>query len=99
MVKRLFWLGLGLAAGAIVVRQLTKKAEKFTPGGIADSARKSAVGVVGSARSFVADVFENMHEREAEIHQAMAEGHLIDFSADEDDDDYPYDEREGGYRR
>lgn len=98
MIKRLFWLGLGLAAGAIVVHQVAKRARALTPGGIADNARKSAVGVVGSARSFVSDVFENMHDREAEIHDAIAAGQVLEYDDGEEDE---YDEFNGedGRRR
>lgn len=95
MVKRIFWLGLGLAVGAIVVHQVARQARKLTPGGIADTARKSAVGVADGARSFMGDVFDAMHEREAEIYQAMADGQLIPSDDDEDD----FDTREGGTRR
>ena len=44
-MKRLFWLGVGLAVGAIVVRQVTKAAHSHTPAGLASSARNSAAGL------------------------------------------------------
>ena len=36
-MKRLLWLGVGLAVGAIVVRKLTRRRSAFTPSGIASS--------------------------------------------------------------
>ncbi|GLY96059.1 hypothetical protein [Actinoplanes sp. NBRC 103695] len=75
-MKRLLWLGAGLAVGALVVRQLTKKANQYTPSGIATSLSESAGGLVESLRSFVDDVRDGMAERENEIHEAFAAGEL-----------------------
>ena len=77
-MKRLLWLGIGLAVGAIVVRKVTRKANEFTPSGIATSLSESAGGLVESLRNFVEDVRDGMAERENEIHQAFAAGELYD---------------------
>ncbi|BCJ41520.1 hypothetical protein GCM10010168_54810 [Actinoplanes ianthinogenes] len=77
-MKRLLWLGVGLAVGALVVRKLTQKAEEFTPTGIATSLSQSAGGLVESVRSFVEDVRDGMAEREQEIAQAFADGVLYE---------------------
>jgi hypothetical protein len=77
-MKRLLWLGVGLAVGALVVRKLTRKANEFTPSGIATSLSQSAGGLVESMRSFVDDVRDGMAEREQQIQQAFAEGELYD---------------------
>ena len=82
-MKRLLWLGVGLAVGAIVVRKLTQKANEFTPSGIATSLSQSAGGLVESMRSFVEDVREGMNERQAQIQQAFADGELYEHE-DED---------------
>jgi hypothetical protein len=81
-MKRLLWLGVGLAVGALVVRKMTKKANEFTPSGIATSLSQSAGGLVESMRSFVEDVREGMTEREDQIHQAFAEGELFEDGPD-----------------
>ena len=81
-MKRLLWLGVGLAVGALVVRKLTRKANDFTPSGIATSLSQSAGGLVESVRSFVDDVREGMTEREGQIHQAFAEGELFEDGPD-----------------
>jgi hypothetical protein len=86
-MKRLFWLGVGLAVGAIVVRKLSQKTNQFTPSGIAGSLSESAGGLVESLRSFVDDVRDGMAEREREIHEAFAAGELYeDRFADLHDD-------------
>jgi hypothetical protein len=88
-VKRMLWLGIGLAVGALVVRAVTKKARAFTPQGLAASARDSATGVLSSVRDFIDDVREGMVEREADIHAAFVDGDALD------EDLYP----EGQHRR
>jgi hypothetical protein len=60
------------------VRAVTKKAQAFTPTGIAGSVQQSAVGVLDSVRSFVDDVRDGMADREAEIHAAFTEGSLLE---------------------
>jgi hypothetical protein len=77
-MKRLLWLGVGLAVGALVVRKMTKKANEFTPSGIATSLSQSAGGLVESVRSFVEDVRDGMTERQEQINEAFAEGELFD---------------------
>jgi hypothetical protein len=77
-MKRLLWLGVGLAVGALVVRKMTKKANEFTPSGIATSLSQSAGGLVESVRSFVDDVREGMTEREQQIHEAFEAGELYE---------------------
>ena len=77
-MKRLLWLGVGLAAGAIAVRKLTRKANEYTPSGIAASLSESAGGLVESLRNFVEDVRAGMEEREQQIHEAFATGTLYD---------------------
>jgi hypothetical protein len=96
-MKRLLWLGVGLAVGAIVVRKLTRKAEEFTPSGIATSLSQSAGGLVESMRSFVEDVRDGMAEREQQIHEAFAAGELYeDKFAELRDDTQPGSQE--GYR-
>jgi hypothetical protein len=71
-MRRLFWLGVGLAAGALVVHKLTKKAEAFTPAGISGSLQDAAAGLLESVRDFVDEVRVGMAERESELYSALA---------------------------
>ena len=72
-MRRLLWLGVGLAVGALAVRAATKQARKLTPVSLAGSARKSAGGLADSVRTFVEDVREGMADREDQIQAALAE--------------------------
>jgi len=97
MIKRVFWLGLGLAAGVVVARQVQKTVRAYTPSSLAGTARNSAAGLIGTVRDFVADVREGMAEREEQIHEAFAQGanlaELEEFDRfdqfDNDGDDAP----------
>ncbi|TDC34524.1 hypothetical protein E1211_17425 [Micromonospora sp. 15K316] len=77
-MRRLFWLGIGLAVGVVVVRKVTRTAQSYTPAGIASTLSQSAGDLTGSLRSFVADIRVGMAEREQEIHQAFAQGEAFD---------------------
>src|SRR5262245_19681415 len=89
-MKRLFWLGVGIAVGAVVVRQLTRTAHAYSPSGLAQSARNSAAGLRQSVQDFVADVREGMAEKEAEIQAAFEQGvSLGDLEEFYDDLEYP----------
>jgi hypothetical protein len=85
-MRRMLWLGVGLAVGALVVRAVTKKAQAFTPQGVAASARDSVAGLLDSVREFVDDVRDGMAEREAEIQAAFVDG--VEFDTGVSDGDY-----------
>lgn len=87
MIRRVFWLGIGIAAGVLVVRRLTRTAQAYTPSGMAASLQESAVGVLDSVRTFVEDVRDGMAEKEAEINAAFVAGELLDDGFTDDDDD------------
>jgi hypothetical protein len=66
-MKRLFWLGVGLAAGAYVTRRAQAAAQNLTPAGIganlADGLRELGAGL----GAFGAEVRAGMAEREHEL--------------------------------
>jgi hypothetical protein len=66
-MRRLFWIGIGAAVGVLIVRKITKTAEAYSPKGLANSARGSAVGLFDSVRDFVEDARVAMAEREVEL--------------------------------
>lgn len=82
-MKRLFWLGMGVAVGALVVRTVSKRARSYTPRGLAAGARDSARNLVDSVRYFVDDVREGMHERERELQAAILDGAAVAEVLDE----------------
>jgi len=83
-MRRLFYLAVGVGIGVAAVRKATKAAHKFTPSGVADSARSSASGFLDVARVFIDDVRVNMAEREIQLHEALtADGHGSAATGDE----------------
>src|SRR5262249_50613515 len=86
-MKRLFWLGIGIAVGGGVGGQSGKAPQAYSPSGLAGSARNSAAGLVDQVRDFVADVRDGMAQREAEISEAFERGVSL---ADLDGDGGPY---------
>jgi chromosome condensin MukBEF MukE localization factor len=71
-MKRLFWLGVGIAAGVMVTRRVGAAARSMTPGGMAEHLGDAVQDLAGAIGSFGADVRAGMAEREAELH------HLVD---------------------
>jgi spore maturation protein CgeB len=69
MMRRLFWLAMGVTIGALVVRKMSKLAEKFTPKGMSNSIAQSLADLAESMRYFGTDVREAMAEREAELRE------------------------------
>ena len=71
-MKRLFWLGLGIAAGTYIARRAQAAAQSLTPAGIganlADGLRELGAGL----GAFGAEVRAGMTEREHEL-TAMVE--------------------------
>jgi hypothetical protein len=77
-MRRLFWLGIGLALGALIFRKLTQVAEKLTPTGIARSLSDSLRDLAAAVRDFAEDVRAGMTEHEASLREAaeLDGGHL-----------------------
>ena len=70
-MSRLFWIGLGAAAGVLVARRLTRAAQQLTPAGISSSIGES-VRELGDAFSYFADqVREGMAERETQLYDSL----------------------------
>lgn len=66
-MSKLFWLGLGAAAGVLAVRKATKTLQAYTPHGVVGS-----LGELGEAvREFAAAVREGMDAREGELRIAL----------------------------
>ena len=66
-MKRLFWLGVGLAAGSYVARRANAAAQSLTPAGVganlADGLRELGAGI----GAFGAEVRAGMDQREHEL--------------------------------
>lgn len=72
-MKRLFWLGLGVAVGVLVTRRLTSAARRFTPSGVAENLAAALHELAAAIGSFGADVRVGMAERERELHELVDE--------------------------
>lgn len=69
-MRRLFWLAMGVTIGALLVRKLSRAAEKLTPRGMAGSIGSGLAELADAVRDFGADVREAMADREAELRAA-----------------------------
>ncbi|PZS25004.1 MAG: hypothetical protein DLM58_23545 [Pseudonocardiales bacterium] len=68
-MRRLFWLAMGVTIGALVVRKMSKFAEKLTPAGASNVVAKRLADLAETMRYFGTDVREAMAEREAELRE------------------------------
>jgi chromosome condensin MukBEF MukE localization factor len=69
-MRRLFWLAMGVTIGALVVRKLSRAAEKLTPTGMAGGIAAALRELAEAIGDFGADVRAAMAEREAELRRA-----------------------------
>lgn len=69
-MRRLFWLALGATLGVLIVRKLSKAAERLTPQGIAESVGNGLSELAYALREFSSEVREAMTGREAELRAA-----------------------------
>ncbi|WP_019876946.1 hypothetical protein [Sporichthya polymorpha] len=70
-MKRMFWTGLGVAAGVMVTRKASRALEQLTPAGISDRLAESITDLGDAVRQFGMDVREAMWDREDEIRDAF----------------------------
>jgi hypothetical protein len=73
MMRRLFWLGMGMTIGALIVHKITRMMARLTPSSLAESLRMQLSDFAYAAREFALDVRDAMAEREAELRQAATE--------------------------
>jgi hypothetical protein len=69
-MRRLFWLAMGVTIGAMVVRKLSKAAQRLTPGGMANGLAGALTELADSIQDFAADVREAMRDRELQLRDA-----------------------------
>lgn len=66
-MKRLFWLGVGVAVGVALTRKAKDAARQATPAGIAGNIGEAMRELATAIGSFGADVRAGMTEREEEL--------------------------------
>jgi hypothetical protein len=69
-MRRLFWLVMGITIGALIVRKLSRAAEKLTPSGMANGVAGGLRDIADAISDFAADVREAMAEREVQLREA-----------------------------
>jgi hypothetical protein len=66
-MRRLFWLAMGVTIGALVVRKLSRAAEKLTPQGVAGALVEGLRDLADAIGDFGADVRAAAGAREDEL--------------------------------
>ena len=70
-MRRLFWLGVGVAAGVALSRKARETARQATPAGIAGNLGEAISELAGAIGSFGAEVRAGMAEREQELQETV----------------------------
>jgi hypothetical protein len=66
-MRRLFWLAMGITIGALIVRKLSRAADKLTPAGIGGSIAEGLRDLADAIGDFGADVRAAAADREVEL--------------------------------
>lgn len=71
MIKRLFWLGVGVAVGVVVTHKAGRAAKQATPAGVAGNLGDALGELAGAIGTFGADIRAGMAERERELTETV----------------------------
>jgi hypothetical protein len=66
-MKRLFWLGLGVATGVVLTRKAAEAAQRLTPAGVGEQVGDGLRELASAIGAFGAEVRAGMSEREHEL--------------------------------
>lgn len=72
-MKRLFWMGIGVAVGVSATRKVNQVTQKATPAGIGTSLGEGLRELGAGLGAFGAEVRAGMAEREDELHTLVGE--------------------------
>jgi chromosome condensin MukBEF MukE localization factor len=70
-MRRLFWLGLGIAAGVTLSRKARNAARQATPAGVAANLGEAVHHLATAVGAFGADIRAGMAEREEELSEMV----------------------------
>ena len=70
---RILWFGLGVAAGVAASRKASAAARRMTPAGVAENVSDAMRELAVAVGAFGAEVRAGMAEREAELHDTVAQ--------------------------
>ena len=89
MSRRLIYIAFGAVVGVLVVRQVTKSAQKLTPAGVQESLAGAFSGLTDAIREFTTEMREAMAEREDELRVTLGldgSHDLVDHEPDRESD-------------
>lgn len=66
-MKRIVWLGVGVAVGVLAYQKITRARSLASPGGI----NRAVASLADSVAQFAGQVREGMSEREAELRKGL----------------------------
>jgi hypothetical protein len=72
-MKRLFWLGLGVATGVMATRKAAEAAQRLTPSGVGEQIGDGLRELAQAIGEFGAEVRAGMSEREHELTDMVEE--------------------------
>lgn len=70
-MKRLFWIGVGVATGVALSRKAGRTARQASPAGLASNLGDAVSELAGAIGSFGAEVRAGMSEREQELREMV----------------------------
>ncbi|WP_167169275.1 hypothetical protein [Saccharomonospora amisosensis] len=70
-MRRLFWLGVGVATGVALTRKAGQAARQATPAGLASNVGDAVSELASAIGAFGADVRAGMSERETELNDIV----------------------------
>jgi hypothetical protein len=79
-VKRVFWFGLGIAAGFAASRKARGVAHRLTPAGAAENVGDAVRELAAAMGSFGAEVRAGMVQREAELQATVTQRTGVDIA-------------------
>ncbi|HEV2635071.1 MAG TPA: hypothetical protein VGX23_07990 [Actinocrinis sp.] len=71
MVKSVFWVAVGAAAGILVVTKVSKTLKKLAPSSLADQASGVPGRITGAWSDLTEDIRSAAAEREFELYRAL----------------------------
>ncbi len=71
-MRRLFWLGLGIGLGVLIMRRLNQIVERRIPKGMASTVGSALVDLAHEVREFAGELRSSMGEREHELRAGAA---------------------------
>ncbi|MGI9091882.1 MAG: hypothetical protein ACR2FF_00225 [Mycobacteriales bacterium] len=69
MIRRIFWLAVGIGVGTTVTRRVARARAQLSPQAVAGSLQNTLAAAIAAVRDFVADMRESASDREHELRE------------------------------